>query len=169
MLDKNYFLSLLDYNSWANNEFFKVIAELPEAEVNKQRQSFMNSIRNSLNHLLVIDKIWLANMKKEKHVFTNLQTILFENMNDLWEEKKITENEIRGYVTTLNEDEMEEIIEFELIGGNKSSLPRFMIITHLITHGGYHRGIISEMCGNCLLYTSPSPRDVEESRMPSSA
>jgi len=23
--------------------------------------------------------------------------------------------------------------------------------------------------GNCLLYTSPSPRDVEESRMPSSA
>ncbi|MDC1134544.1 DinB family protein [Alphaproteobacteria bacterium] len=147
MLDKNYFLSLLDYNSWANNEFFKVIAELPEAEVNKQRQSFMNSIRNSLNHLLVIDKIWLANMKKEKHVFTNLQTILFENMNDLWEEKKITENEIRGYVTTLNEDEMEEIIEFELIGGNKSSLPRFMIITHLITHGGYHRGIIAEMCG----------------------
>jgi len=147
MLDKNYFLSLLDYNSWANNEFFKVIAELPEAEVNKQRQSFMNSIRNSLNHLLVIDKIWLANMKKEKHVFTNLQTILFENTNDLWEEKKITENEIRGYVTTLNEDEMEEIIEFELIGGNKSSLPRFMIITHLITHGGYHRGIIAEMCG----------------------
>ncbi|MDA9170741.1 DinB family protein [Alphaproteobacteria bacterium] len=147
MLDKNYFLSLLDYNSWANNEFFKVIAELPEAEVNKQRQSFMNSIRNSLNHLLVIDKIWLANMKKEKHVFTNLQTILFENMNDLWEKKKITENEIRGYVTTLNEDEMEEIIEFELIGGNKSSLPRFMIITHLITHGGYHRGIIAEMCG----------------------
>ena len=147
MLDKNYFLSLLDYNSWANNQFFKVIVELPEVEVNKQRESFMNSIRNSLNHLLVIDKIWLANMKKEKHVFTNLQTILFENMNDLWEEKKITENEIRGYVTTLNEDEMEEIIEFELIGGNKSSLPRFMIITHLITHGGYHRGIIAEMCG----------------------
>ena len=26
-----------------------------------------------------------------------------------------------------------------------------------------------ELCGYCLLYTSPSPRDVEESRMPSSA
>ena len=25
------------------------------------------------------------------------------------------------------------------------------------------------LCKNCLLYTSPSPRDVEESRMPSSA
>ena len=27
----------------------------------------------------------------------------------------------------------------------------------------------TDQFGNCLLYTSPSPRDVEESRMPSSA
>ena len=32
-----------------------------------------------------------------------------------------------------------------------------------IAYHGYHHGI------PCLLYTSPSPRDVEESRMPSSA
>ena len=31
-----------------------------------------------------------------------------------------------------------------------------------------HRGH-GHCLGNCLLYTSPSPRDVEESRMPSSA
>jgi uncharacterized damage-inducible protein DinB len=147
MQDKNYFLSLLDYNSWANDQFFKVIVNLPKLEVTKQRQSFMNSIRNSLNHLLVIDKVWLANMKKEKHDFTNLQTILFENMRDLWEEKKLIENEMKDYVSNLNDNEIEEIIEFELIGGNKSRLPRFMIITHLIIHGGYHRGIIAEMFG----------------------
>ena len=147
MQDKNYFLSLLDYNSWANDEFFKEIVKLPELEVTKQRQSFMNSIRNSLNHLLVIDKVWLANMKKQKHDFNNLQTILFENMNDLWEEKKIIDNKIKDYVTDLDSNEIEEIIEFELIGGNISSLPRFMIITHLIIHGGYHRGIIAEMLG----------------------
>ena len=30
-------------------------------------------------------------------------------------------------------------------------------------------GFIFYLIGGCLLYTSPSPRDVEESRMPSSA
>ena len=37
--------------------------------------------------------------------------------------------------------------------------------------GGYPAEFIqADMAGNpCLLYTSPSPRDVEESRMPSSA
>ena len=32
-----------------------------------------------------------------------------------------------------------------------------------------YKGLIYEQYRICLLYTSPSPRDVEESRMPSSA
>ena len=31
------------------------------------------------------------------------------------------------------------------------------------------KGIPCDVCGNCLLYTSPSPRDRTRSRMPSSA
>ena len=88
MHDQAYLLYLLDYNSWANDEFFKVIIKLPSDEIQKQRKSFMNSIRNSLNHLLVIDKVWLANLKKEKHSFNNLQTILFDDMEELWQAKK---------------------------------------------------------------------------------
>ena len=34
--------------------------------------------------------------------------------------------------------------------------------------GGMDLGF-PDVCRTCLLYTSPSPRDVEESRMPSSA
>ena len=34
---------------------------------------------------------------------------------------------------------------------------------------GVKVGIKEAGCSGCLLYTSPSPRDVEESRMPSSA
>ncbi|MDA7579397.1 DinB family protein [Alphaproteobacteria bacterium] len=147
MNNKEYLLNLLNYNSWANDEFFKVIIKLSSEEINKQRKSFMNSIRNSLNHLLVIDKVWLINMKKEKHTFDNLQTILYENMEQLWKEKKKEEQLIKNYVENLSDKEFEEIVECELIGGNKVSISRSMIITHLVMHGGYHRGIIAEMFG----------------------
>lgn len=147
MNNKEYLLNLLNYNSWANDEFFKVIVKLSSEEINKQRKSFMNSIRNSLNHLLVIDKVWLTNMKKEKHTFDNLQTILYENMEQLWKEKKKEEQLIKNYVENLSDKEFEEIVECELIGGNKVLISRSMIITHLVMHGGYHRGIIAEMFG----------------------
>ena len=147
MNNKEYLLNLLNYNSWANDEFFKVIIKLSSEEINKQRKSFMNSIRNSLNHLLVIDKVWLTNMKKEKHTFDNLQTILYENMEQLWKEKKKEEQLIKNYVENLSDKEFEEIVECEIIGGNKVLISRSMIITHLVMHGGYHRGIIAEMFG----------------------
>jgi uncharacterized damage-inducible protein DinB len=147
MHDKNYLLSLLDYGVWANEEFFKTIRELPADEVTKQRESLMNSILKSVNHLLVIDKVWMAHMREEKHSFENLQTVLHEDLDDLWTAKKQTEQEIRDYVSGLSEDELEEVVTYELIGGNTGSLPRYMIITHLVMHGGFHRGFIGDMFG----------------------
>ena len=37
------------------------------------------------------------------------------------------------------------------------------------TYAEAFKSMYSEILVTCLLYTSPSPRDVEESRMPSSA
>ena len=101
MHDKSYLLSLLDYSDWANEEFFKIIWEIPAHEVTKQRESFMNSVRNSVNHLLVIDKVWMSHMKREKHSFEHLQTILYENIDDLWDAKIEMNQEIRDYVSGL--------------------------------------------------------------------
>jgi uncharacterized damage-inducible protein DinB len=158
MHNQAYLLNLLDYNSWANDEFFKVIIKLPIDEIKKQHQSFMNSIRNSLNHLLVIDKVWLANMKKEKHSFNNLQTILFEDMEELWLAKKNEEEIIKKYTINLSSTELEETVECDLIGGNSVNISRSMIITHLVMHGGYHRGIIAEMLGQTPL--APIAQDI---------
>ena len=147
MRDRNYLLSLLDYNAWANEAYFRQIDELPAEEVTRQRPSLMNSILISINHLLVIDKVWMAHMKGEKHSYESLQTILHENLDTLWADKDQMNQEIRDYVAGLSEDELNEVIEFELIGGNKGSLPRYLVITHLVMHGGFHRGFIGDMFG----------------------
>ena len=147
MHDKDYLLSLLDYNVWANEEYFKQIRDLPADEVTKQRQSLMNNILISVNHLLVIDKVWLGHMKGEKHSFEKLQTVLHDNLDDLMAAKKEMDRKIRSYVSGLSEDDLEEVIEYELIGGNQGSLPRYLIITHLAIHGAFHRGFIGDMFG----------------------
>ena len=39
----------------------------------------------------------------------------------------------------------------------------------LAVAGVLHIGLLRDLSGRCLLYTSPSPRDKRQSRMPSSA
>jgi len=147
MPDKEYLLQLLDFDFWANEEFFDQIEELPSEEISKQRESLMNSILNSVNHLLVIDYIWLAHMKGEGHGYTHLQTILHDDIKMLREDKKKSAKAVRDYVENLSDEELEEVVEYELIGGNKGKLSRYMIITHLAMHGSYHRGFIADMFG----------------------
>jgi uncharacterized damage-inducible protein DinB len=147
MRDKDYLLSLLDYNVWANEQYFKQIHDLPADEVTKQRPSLMNNILISVNHLLVIEKVWLAHMKGEKHSFEKLQTVLHEDLDDLMAAKKEMDTEIRSYVSGLSEDDLEEVVDYELIGGNRGSLPRYLIITHLAMHDAFHRGFIGDMFG----------------------
>ena len=48
-------------------------------------------------------------------------------------------------------------------------LPPVTTLTNGMPMLGQHVGANSALAKDCLLYTSPSPRDVEESRMPSSA
>ena len=62
---------------------------------------------------------------------------------------------------------------FNLIAGNLKSSKGSVIfnnekITNLPSHELFSKGLLRTF-QICLLYTSPSPRDVEESRMPSSA
>lgn len=147
MRDNKYLLSLLDYNQWANEKFFDRLLELPAAEVSKIRESQMKSMLISMNHLLVIDKVWLAHMRGEKHGFTSLQTMLHEDIGDLRAAKAAMDSEIRDYVAGLDDAALEEVIDYDLMSGNKGRLPRYMIITHLSVHGGYHRGFIGDMFG----------------------
>ncbi|MEE8549559.1 MAG: DinB family protein, partial [Alphaproteobacteria bacterium] len=45
----------------------------------------------------------------------------------------------------LSVDELNEVIEFEFVGGGQGAMSREQIILHLVNHGTYHRGFVSDM------------------------
>ena len=61
-------------------------------------------------------------------------------------------------------------MNYKMPGNNVLTLPAFLKL-HLIKKDDNptNKASTHTRIGGCLLYTSPSPRDVEESRMPSSA
>lgn len=147
MQDKQYLLSLLDYNQWANEDAFARLRDVPKKEIAKERPSFMKSLLISVNHMVVIDMIWLAHMRGEPHTFEKLQTILHDDLDGLAAARADLDQELRNYVEDLSGEELIEVMPYTLIGGNEGELPRYMMVTHIAMHGAYHRGVISDMFG----------------------
>ena len=76
---------------------------------------------------------------------------------------------LRRHIYTLHEGNK----QFKCGKCGKLFTHEYSLKKHInVIHGGKkpkNKDYNCELCGNCLLYTSPSPRDLSTSRMPSSA
>lgn len=147
MQDKTYLRGLMEYNTWANAELYARVRELPPEEVTRKRKTMLESIHLSLNHLLAVDRMWHAHMQVRAHGIAELRARLYEDLDDLWRARQEMDQTLLDYLDSLDEPAMEEVVEYELIGGNTGSLSRAMCFTHLAVHGAYHRGWIADMFG----------------------
>mgnify|MGYP001170498016 CR=1 FL=1 len=139
--------NLLEYNGWANDQLYAKVSELPPVEVTKERETVLKSIFVSLNHLLSVDMIWLAHMQERSHGISELRGTIHTELGDLWQSRQRMDSEMLEYFESLEIEELEEIVNYELIGGNTGSLSRANCFFHLVTHGSYHRGWIADMFG----------------------
>jgi uncharacterized damage-inducible protein DinB len=147
MKDKAYLRGLLEYNAWANAELYAQVRALPPEEVTRKRETLLESIHLSLNHLLAVDRMWLAHMQGRKHGIAELRARLHEDLDELWAARQEMDAALLAYLDALEADALEEVVDYELIGGNTGSLSRAMCFTHLAIHGAYHRGWIADMFG----------------------
>ncbi|MEX2455574.1 MAG: DinB family protein [Rhodospirillaceae bacterium] len=72
---------------------------------------------------------------------------LHDDLDALRAARQEQDRAVLDYLDTLGGGELEEVVEYELIGGNRGSLSRAVCLTHLVTHGSYHRGWIADMFG----------------------
>ena len=147
MRDKTYLSTLINYNTWANEVTYADVSKLPAKEITKKRETPLQSIYVSLHHLLNVDQIWLGHMSGKSHNFQTLRDIKIEEFDALWTARREMDETLTTYVGSLSVEELAESVDYELIGGSSGSMSRAMCLTHLVTHGSYHRGWISDMFG----------------------
>lgn len=145
MKDKAYLRGLLEYNAWANADLFEKVSALPADEVTRKRKASLESISVNLHHLLVIDRIWLAHMQGRDHGYKDRRGDMYDTLAELWAARQATDGALLDYLDSLEPEALEETVDYRLIGSTAGSLSRAMCFTHLVMHGSYHRGWITDM------------------------
>lgn len=145
MKDKAYLHSLLEYNAWANADLFEKVRALPEEEVTKNRAKALGSITIQLHHMMVIDNIWLAHMEGRDHGYKDRRGEPYGTMEEAWSKRQALDARLMAYLDGLDPEALEEMVDYQLIESSAGSMSRAMCFTHLIIHGSYHRGWVTDM------------------------
>jgi len=132
---------LLSYKIWANEELFGLLLTLPDAEYTSEK----SVATRILNHVYVVDRIFYANMRHQKHGYTALNTVDTPHLAELRDAAKATDQQLLTYAKELDDNALAEVVDFTFVDGSPGKMSRDEMLMHLVMHGGYHRGAVGRI------------------------
>ena len=142
---KDYFQTLAQYNQWANERLFKVCAILPANQYMAKRKAFFGSIHATLNHLLVVDRLWMGRIQQKDVGITALDQTLYHDFASLHEARGKEDFNLITMVLGLSHEQLAGEVTFKTLAGQDSSMSLIWLLSHLFNHQTHHRGQIHDM------------------------
>lgn len=133
--------SLFTYQAWANDELLEKLASLDSHAQGKER---LIAIR-LLNHNLVVSKIFAAHLTGARHGYSADNTEDTPALDALRTDVAAVDRWYLDYLETVAPDHLSEPVPFVFTDGDKGSMSRQEMLTHVIIHGGYHRGEVGRL------------------------
>ncbi|MCU6434306.1 DinB family protein [Undibacterium sp. Jales W-56] len=145
--------SLFDYKAWANQELFGSVATVDESAHPAERHAAIRL----LNHMYVVDCIFFANLRQERHAYTATNTPETPLLNELLQAVTAMDAQFSHFLANTNAQALEERISFTFTDGDSGRMSGEEMLMHVIAHGTYHRGAVGRILAQ--LSIAP-PRDL---------
>jgi len=134
---------LAAYNQQVNRQFYAACASLSDAELKQGRGAFFSSIHGTLNHLLLVDRLWLGGFTGNTVAFGSLDEELYADFAELRAERKRTDADIVAWAATLETEGLEAPFNERL------TIPKWLAVAHFFNHQTHHRGQLSALLSQC--------------------
>ena len=136
---------LTRYKGWANGLLYQAVAKLPEAELVRPQNIVFGSLLRTLNHVHAMDLVWRSHLQGVPHGLKTRNPADCPPFAQLMSAQRAMDEWFVRYADGVADSAVEEIVEFEFIGGGRGALSRREILIHVVNHGTYHRGHIADM------------------------
>ena len=143
----DHFRMLARYNAWANRRIYDAAAALPEADYRRPRPcAFFTSIHGTLNHLLVVDRLWLARIGRVNHGIEGLDQVLHDDLAALRRAQGTSDARMIELVDGLGEADLAGERRYTMLSAPGTNCsPVQHILATLFNHQTHHRGQVHAM------------------------
>ncbi|OHX14091.1 DinB family protein [Chromobacterium sphagni] len=142
---------LVRYSAWANQRLLASLSSLPETELLKPRATLFGSILGTLNHNLVVDRIWQGHLLARPHGYASRSTERIPGLDELSQDQSQLDQWYVNYADSLDAAAHDQVVDFAFVDGGRGSMRRGDILLHIVNHKNYHRGFVAD-----LLYQVPA-------------
>jgi uncharacterized damage-inducible protein DinB len=139
---REHFRTLARYNRWANARLSAAVGTLGEEEYRADRGAFFRSLHGTLNHLLVVDRLWLARVTGERDpgLPDRLDAILHDDRDALAAARAREDERVVAVVDGLDEERLAASLRYRTTLGWEHEQPVWEVLAHLFNHQTHHRG-----------------------------
>ena len=133
------------YMAWANTGLLDTVAQLPDDEIMKPRQTLFTNMAHTMNHIFVIGDIFRGHLEGRDHGYAGRNSKTSPPFAEVSENLKGLDRHYIDYAAGLSDDDLHETVRFTYIGGGDGEMTRMEILLHLVNHASFHRGFVNDM------------------------
>lgn len=150
------------YNLWANQQIIDAISHLNDAEFYEPVLPKSKAVNFLLNHVLVIDKLWISEVENAEFDVTSSVQMLHDKREDYLSDRQATDRRIVQIVDTFSEADFEAMLYCDDPGLGVKEWLAIYELDHIFRHQIHHRGQLSIL----LQYTSAPALKIDQLFLP---
>ncbi|MGH7051705.1 MAG: DinB family protein [Acetobacteraceae bacterium] len=127
------------YNAWANARLNQACAQLTLEEFAAERTSFFPSLQRTLNHILIVDRNYLADLTGRGRTIVTSE-ILFPNIAGLADAQAEVDRQLIVFCDGLETAAVARVVPIDRHDGVDYRETVYAILAHLFVHQIHHRG-----------------------------
>lgn len=129
------------YNAWANARIYEAASGLTREEFARDAGAFFKSMRGTLNHLLVTDRIWMKRFTGEGDAPAALDTILYIDFPKLRAARQAEDKRIVDWIDQQDDRQLAGRFTYMTVTDMRTVSQRLApALSHLFNHQTHHRG-----------------------------
>lgn len=138
--DPDHLREMARYHRWANGVLADEVRRIDESDYRRDAGLFFDSLHGTLNHILLVDRLWYARFTGGDFSPDGLDEELEPDRLEL-----LSRIDERGrtwidYVDALDERQLGDPLTYVNTRGQRRQLERGPTLRHVFNHGTHHRG-----------------------------
>lgn len=130
------------FNAWANERLHAACATLDEARLRADRRAYFGSILGTLNHILLVDILYMDRLCGRPSVFRRLDETVCPTFAELRERQVEQDRIYTAYAAALTPADLAGTVSFRTLLADPQiwTVPLDIYLANLFQHQAHHRG-----------------------------